>query len=69
MRAGAGGKGRPPTLKKTSIELPSGAEVVMRLIGVGDAIQIVMPESWTLERFDKAIVKDGGRTQITLSKD
>lgn len=69
MRAGAGGKGRPPTLKKTSIELTDGGEVVMRLIGLGDAIQIVMPESWSLAKFDRSIVKDGGRTQITLTKD
>jgi hypothetical protein len=69
MRAGAGGKGRPPTLKKTTISLDDGSEVVMRLIGDGDAIQIVMPESWSLAKLDRSIVKDGGRTQITLTKD
>ena len=69
MSTGTGHRGRPATLKKAEIELDDGSEAVIRLLGPDGAIQVTLPERWSLGRFDRSVTTKGGRTQITFTKD
>jgi hypothetical protein len=69
MSAGTGHRGRPATLKKAEIDLEDGSVAVLRLLGPDGSVQLVLPERWSLSRFDRAVSVNGGRTQISFTKD
>lgn len=66
MSVGTGTRGRPPTLKKAEIEMEDGSELVMRLVGDGKTVQIVLPAQWNLSAMSRSITPRGGRTTLSF---
>lgn len=66
MSAVPGARGRPPTLKKAAIELEDGSDLVMRLVGDGKTVQVVLPAQWNLSAMSRSITPHGGRTTLSF---